>query len=191
MNANAKVSATILRKVTIKNCGWSSDDILKAITRVLPDGKTVEFDGKVDLLRIWGRATDAKPGQSDNGSFVKLVGEFHALNVSTGERFRSGHMILPNFIGEPMGGALRESPSVEFALSIGAQGDETSVTRYVFTVSEAIEAAPSAAMQRLEQAALGHQMPALAAPAPAADPAPAPAPAAVPVPAPAPKSRAR
>jgi len=180
----SKTSATILRKLTIRNCGWTSDDILKAVTVIQADGKTVEFNGKADLLRVWGVSTDAKPGQSDTGSYVKLVGEFHALNLATGERFKSGAMILPNFIAEPMAGALRSSPQVEFAVGLGAQGDPSSATKYVFTVAEVVEAVASEPMRKLEAAALAGVK--LSLPAPAAEPAPAPAPAPA-----APKSRAR
>lgn len=171
-------NAEFLRKITIRNCGWASDAILKAVTVIAADGKSVEFNGTAALLRVWGRSTDAKPGQTDTGAYVRLVGDFHALNLVTWERFKSGAIILPNFISEPMAGALRESPAIEFALEIGAKGDPTSATKYVFSVREVKQAEPADSLKRLELEALaGLPAPAaLPAPAPAAaDPAPAPA----------------
>ena len=170
-------NAEFLRKITIRNCGFDSASILKAVTVIAADGKSVEFNGTAQLLRVWGRSTDAKPGQTDTGAYVKLVGDFHAMNLATGERFKSGALILPNFISEPMAGALRESPAIEFALEIGAKGDPTSATKYVFSVRELREAEPVGAMKELESLALAALPAPKAAPTPAADPAPAPAPA--------------
>lgn len=130
----------ILRKLTLKNCGLSVAVIKEHCT---PESTSVE------LLRVVGITTSAKPGQTDKGEYLRLMGDFRAVSMLTGEAFTSAQCILPSFISETLGEALKTSPRVEFALSIGAKFDSSAVTGYVFTVHPLIEAAPSDQMAAL------------------------------------------
>jgi len=159
----------ILRKLTIRNCGWPVADIKDALTIEKTDAtsgkKSYRMDGEKALLKIVGRSTAAKPGQSDNGEYVKLLGSFHAVNLVTGETFESGQCILPNFVSEQLAAALVESQAVEFALEIGVKADDASVTGYVFTVRPLIKPEPTDGMRKLLAAAGMSAPPKLEAPA--------------------------
>lgn len=172
------MSAELLRKLTVKNCGLTVAAIKKAI-EPLENGKGIA------LLKVVGKSSTAMSGQTALGPFIAFGGDFFAINLTSGEAFKSGKCILPNFIAEPLENALRESPSVEFALEIGAKKNDTSVTGYEFTVRPLIESKPSESIASLLMAA-GVEVPKLAAPAPADSPAAAPAPADPPAAAPAP-----
>lgn len=140
------MSAEILRKVTIKGCGWSMAAI-KAATAETEEGQTV------DLLKVVGRTTSARKGQTDKGEYTLLGGDFFAVNLATGETFQSGKCILPNFISETLAAALADSPACEFGLLIGAKNAPDSVTGYEFTVRPVVEAKRSESLAALMDAA--------------------------------------
>lgn len=146
-----------LRKLTIKTAGFD----IAAVKAAVAEGK-----GKAALLNIAGIVNSAKPGQTDKGEFLKLFGEFRAVNLQTGEQFTSGQAILPNFIADQFAGVLAQAGTVEFALQIGAKEDKASVTGYQFTVSSLVESKASDRMQELIEKAMKNA-PALPAPKPA------------------------
>lgn len=136
------MSAEILRKITLKTCGLDKTIVRNA----LGDKKAVE------LMRIVGITTSAKPGQTDLGEFVKLMGQFKAINIVTGEAFESGVAILPNFIAQQLASALDNSEEVEFGLSIGCKQSD-SVTGYEYTVKPLVEPVVSDKLGALLEAA--------------------------------------
>lgn len=160
----------MLRKITIVNTGWTKVAIQQALQEA--HGTTNEkgqavapVDGsKISLMKIVGETTSAEPGQTDKGEFLKLKGTFTAINSDTGEVFNSAVCLLPNFISDQLGEALKFSERVEFALEIGAKAKASSVTGYEYTAIPLIEAKPTDAMQRLLDLAMGNDTPALAAP---------------------------
>lgn len=154
----------IARRITLRTVGLMQSDILIAL----------KDQEKVGLLKVAGVTTEAKTGQTDKGEYTRLLGEFIAQNLLTGEVFQSGQCILPSFLSEQLAAALKASDSVEFALLIGARADKTSVTGYVYTAQPLVNAEPTARMSKLLTAA--GIAPALPAPAPA-EPEPDPAPA--------------
>lgn len=123
----------MLRKITIKNCGFDVQTVKMAI-----EGKK-----SADLLKIAGVTNKSQPGQTDKGEYLLLQGEFRAVNLITGEVFESASCILPNFISDRLAGALQVSDQVEFALMISAKSNPSSVTGYEYTVTPLVEAAPS------------------------------------------------
>lgn len=156
----------ILRKLTIKTAGFD----IPAVKAALGDNKTA------DLLKIAGFTTEARPGQTDKGEYVKFIGTFRAVNLQTGEAYESATAIFPSFIAETLAAALAQSQEVEFGLLIGAKANATSVTGYEYTVRPLIEAKVSDKMGALIAAA-GLDAP-VALPAPAAEAPAAQAPAA-------------
>jgi hypothetical protein len=130
-----KPAMEMLRKITISTCGFDKTAINLAI----------EANGKqaTELLKIAGITTGAKPGQTDKGEYLKLIGEFRAVNLVTGELFSSSACILPNFVTEPLAVALESSPEVEFGLLITAKPNAKSVTGYEFGVVPLVEAKAS------------------------------------------------
>ncbi|NBO39765.1 hypothetical protein EBU99_14460 [bacterium] len=103
----------LLRKITISTCGFDKT----AINAAIAQNGGVE----TDLLKIAGVTTKATPGQTDKGEFVKLMGEFRAINLVSGELFNSAACILPNFVSDAIAAALEQSNEVEFALMISAK----------------------------------------------------------------------
>ena len=161
----------ILRKITVRNVGWAKGAILAALHKHYDEAQKKVPDGSaVELIKIVGSTTQAKTGQTDTGEYVKLLGEFIATNLQTGELFQSSQSILPNFIAESFAAALHTSQSVEFALQIGAVAKESAATGYEFTVRPLIDSAPTDKMQRLLKAAgIDPNAPKLEAPKPDAE----------------------
>lgn len=157
------MSASILRKLTMKTCGLT-------MALIKEKAAAVENGEGYDLLKVVGRTTTAAKGTTDKGTFIKLGGEFTGINCVSGEVFTSGAAILPTFIAEQLAAALDKSAQVEFGLLIGAKRSDDAVTGYEFTVRPLIEVKPTESMQAL-LAAAGVDLAALPAPAP--KPAPA------------------
>ena len=150
----------ILRRITLKNAGLSVKAVQGA-TDKLEDGE------QTALLRVVGITTASEAGQTDKGEFVRLHGDFQAVNLLTGARFSSGQCILPSFIAVQLASALKVSSEVEFALEIGAKADETSVTGYQYTVRPLIEPETNSRLAQLAARAKAFD----ALPAPQAAPA--------------------
>jgi hypothetical protein len=149
----------ILRKITIRDVIGKARQLQLAAELAQAKGR------KVALCQIYGTVARAKPGTTDKGEYIKLVGSFKGINLATGEVMRSNAAILPNFIGEQIFAAMAESEaSVNFAVEIGAHYDESAITKYVYDVKTLMPPAESSAVAAIE-AQLGRK---LALPAPSA-----------------------
>lgn len=143
------MAVEILRKLTIKNAGFSVGVIKELVSEENP---------KVDLLKIVGITTGARPGQTDKGEYLRLLGDFRAVNMTTGETFQAASCILPSFISDSLGEALKQSQSVEFAIMVGVKHAADAITGYEYTVTPLIESKPSDKMAALLSAS-GYQEP--------------------------------
>ncbi len=142
MQTNQAPAQEIARKITLRTCGCTVEAI-KAATVSLAEGDSVE------LLKIAGVTTSCAVGQTDKGEFIRLNGEFMAVNQITGEQFAASQTILPSFLGQMLQSALSASEQVEFALSIGARKSAKSVTGYEFVARPLVNAEPSARLSKL------------------------------------------
>lgn len=143
----------LVRKLTIRTCGFSKSRIMELLFAQKPkDAKDLPDDIVIPLCKIMGTSTGAKSGQSDNGSFVKLLGDFYGVDLSTGELIKSAVCILPNFVSESMAAALLVSPSIKFSLQIDAVSRSNSATGYEFNVTPLVEAEPTDDMKALLKA---------------------------------------
>lgn len=142
MEQNQAPTQEIARKITLRTCGCTVDAI-KAATANAAEGESVE------LLKIAGVTTSCAVGQTDKGEFIRLNGEFLAVNQITGEQFAASQTILPTFLGQMLQSALVASEQVEFALSIGARKSAKSVTGYEFVARPLVNAEPSARLSKL------------------------------------------
>jgi hypothetical protein len=131
------------RKLTLRTIGLTKGAI----------GKALPEKGAIALARFAGETSEAKTGQTDKGEFVRLIGQFFAVNLITGEQFTSSQAILPTFISEPLAAALRTSESVGFSIEISAEPDERSAVGYRFGVKALNETAPNDKVRRLMLAA--------------------------------------
>lgn len=188
----------IIRKLTIREAIGGKGEILKAAQsgRKAEDAKTGD---PVQILQVIGRCTGYVPGESDNGPYVKLKGEFQGVNLLTGEVIENiATAILPNFVGDLVAGAVQSgAESVDFAVVISVNYNEDAATMYEFTAESLLPPQQSKAIAgilgQLQAAGVALPAPAklaaLAAPAPAAAPAAAPAPAETPAAVPAAKGK--
>jgi len=154
------MAAQIARKITLRNIGLSKVEINKFIRdNKLDDGKDAP------VAKVFGIAHGAKPGQSDTGEYLKLVGEFSGVNLVTGEIYSASSAILPNFISEQFEPVIAQHGNAEFSLQIGVKRVDSAATGYEFTVQSLL--APKSSNRMLEMmrlAGIETAAPVLAAP---------------------------
>lgn len=93
MAAEKAQAATFLRKITSKEIGLLPKAMSEMVTAEDYNGKPIR------VMRVYGMASGQKPGRSDNGEYIGFFGQFEAINLITGEKFRSKKLIL-GAIGE-------------------------------------------------------------------------------------------
>ncbi|MES9901016.1 MAG: hypothetical protein ABW148_18620 [Sedimenticola sp.] len=99
-----------------------------------------EDEEKRDLYQIVGVASGKKTGESDFGIWCSLSGNFAAVNLITGEQFRSGVVFLPDVALDPILGQLDAgATAVEFGFTITIIADEDSATGYVYIATPLME----------------------------------------------------
>jgi hypothetical protein len=142
-------SRRIVKKITAKIvCG--KVDMEKLIEYGKLQGKTAVMP----LFAVIGMASTFQAGETTLGPYVKLLGQFKAVNADSGEIFRSGAAILPGSANDMIYGALRalgeEGGSVEFAFKVGVQRDESSAVGYVYVVEQVMTEGQSDPLAALE-----------------------------------------
>lgn len=132
-----------VRKITTKVVGFD----LEAVRAALGNKEDVQ------LYTILGVVNGAKPGATDKGDYVRLIGDFKATNLQTGEVFTSNAAILPNFIGEAIGMATMKpgAEGVQFALTMCAKKAPKSVAGFEYTAESALPPSPHSPLAMLEQ----------------------------------------
>lgn len=113
--------ATILPKITIKDCGGAPEKVLQ-----YDEGSKERWP----LLRVYGVASRTKekkltnPNTGEISVYEAINGDFRAVNLHTGERFQSGVLYLPDgihdLIAEPLRQAKEnhETAEVTFAMDL-------------------------------------------------------------------------
>src|SRR3954464_1880890 len=98
--ATENTGQKLLRKLTIRTCVGTKGDILAAAMTGRGDDKATT--GKaVPIMRVMGAVSGFRPGESDSGPYVKLLGQFKAVNLLTGEEFSNvSTCILPAVISD-------------------------------------------------------------------------------------------
>lgn len=196
----------ILKKLTLREILGSKQKCLAlALTGATADEEG-EFKGTgklVDAAIITGRVFDCKVGEGDNGTFIKLMGNFQGKNLATGNLTEEvGICIMPNHVANRIASAIAQgSRNIEFKVKFLIRFNETAATQYEFEAENLVEDganvsslaslwgsdAPELVMPapvkkiaaNIDQSTGEIEEPAKApAPAPARKPAPAPAPAA-------------
>lgn len=159
------ISATrrLVNKLTVKSILGEKPDIERLIKYCdeQKDEKAILF-----LVGILGIASDYKPGQTTlpDGKvqqWLKLLGQFRATNLETGEVFVSGVCILPGAGNDLVYGALKAlegdgaGGTVEFAFRIGIQRDKTAATGYVYVIEQTYQPAKADALDALQTKLMG------------------------------------
>lgn len=131
----------ILRKITLKNVAGKVDieKVLAAPNKCMP------------LMKVYGVARKAAPGQTDLGPFVKFGGSFRAVNSLTGEMFEAGILILPGIAQDLLLGALDggDVESVNFGFAISVKYSPESAAKYEYDVSSLLAPAVDDPLERL------------------------------------------
>lgn len=149
MEPSVATTRRIIKKITAKIvCG--KVDIEKVIDYGKLHGKTAVMP----LFGVIGLASDSAAGDTALGPYVKLLGDFKAVNAATGEIFRSGAAILPGSANDLIYGALKglgdAGGAVEFALKVGVQRDESSAVGYVYVIEQVIGESATDPLSALE-----------------------------------------
>jgi len=104
---------------------------------------------KGTIMRVVGIANGVRTGTSNFGAWEAVRGDFYAVNLLTGEEFRSGQCFMPNTAISLVTGALAGSPDgVEFAFDFGVKANDSTVG-YEYTVKPVVKAKESEAMTSL------------------------------------------
>jgi hypothetical protein len=108
-------------------------------------------DRKLRLLNVLGIVRKLQPGETDKGPFVKMIGDFKATNLETGEVFRSGACILPNFVADMIVGAMDTGRAVQFAFEIQCRYSDDAISKYVYDVISLLPPSESDELAMLEK----------------------------------------
>lgn len=102
--------------------------------------KLKEGEKSRNLYNVMGIASNTKTGETDHGPWCALTGNFAAINLETGEQFRSAVVFLPDIALDMVRGQLDTGANaVEFGFMIAIKEDEQSATGYVYTATPLME----------------------------------------------------
>ena len=99
---------------------------------------------KTSIMQVIGIATSCKTGQSQYGEYIEFAGDFEAINLITGETFRSSKCFLPGAVPEMVAVALAKGKEVEgfsglqFAFSIAVSPSQNPIG-YEYQVTPLVE----------------------------------------------------
>lgn len=114
---------------------------LKSIGAQPKAGSLAEGETK-KLAVFYGRCVGYITGESSFGEFTKFRGSFEAVNVETGETYRSANILMPDVITDLLRDALDnradDSAALEFGIELGAKYATTS-RGYEYTVSPVVK----------------------------------------------------
>jgi hypothetical protein len=140
---------------------------------IMLPAKAAEY---VELMKITGQCTGIDTGTTTYGEWVAYKGDFHAVNMATGEIFKGTQIYVPQeadiVMRAPIEAALKEvSAVIEIGVSIEAKLTSTQVG-YQYRARPLMDLAqPESRSQKMLQAMLGGQLklganraPAIAAP---------------------------
>lgn len=121
---------TLISKISVAKCHGKLDP------KALP---------KTPILRVFGVARGVLTGTSTFGQWEALSGDFIAVNLETGEEFRSGKAFMPDIALNLVTGALAGSPDgVEFAFDFGVKPSaKDPENKYEYTVKPVVKAKES------------------------------------------------
>jgi len=116
--------AKIVSKISLKSIGAT------------PAKNSVEAGKPVTLAAIYGTVHKHETVTTTFGDSERFVGNVEAINIATGDTYRSGKMFVPSIVEELLAAAVDsvEDGSVEFALEIGAEHSEKGNMGYAYTV---------------------------------------------------------
>jgi hypothetical protein len=98
----------LLKKLTIRTAVGSKAEIL-AYAQTGKESEKATTGAPVPILRVMGAVSTFKPGESDFGPYVSLIGQFKATNLQTGETFQNiSKCLLPSVVSDMIAAALAQ-----------------------------------------------------------------------------------
>jgi len=156
----------ILSKITVKKaCAFPPFKDLVAADTAKPG--TVLW-----LCKIYGIGRRLKPDvalQPDGtaSNFVRFMGEFRSVDMTTGRICTAGQIILPKIAQDLLAGAMESGAVVQFGFQLGIRYEETAVTKYVYVCESLLAPAKNDPLALLENSiSTGQPVPALEGPKP-------------------------
>lgn len=133
----------IARKITI------ADVVGRAAVKNFPN-----IVKETSIVRFMGIARKYTVKTTTYGESLCFVGDFHGVNLATGEVVRSTTIYLPSPVDEMLANEIEaiqdgEQTSVEFAFEVTVTADERSTVGYVYGVKNLLEVQESNPMQNL------------------------------------------
>jgi hypothetical protein len=103
-------------------------------------GKVYAPEKQTELMTVVGVCTGTRTGSTQYGDFTGLRGTFHAVNLETGEAFRSSQCFLADDVTDMITSQLvmEGVESVEFAFSIGVKPSDAPIG-YEYTAKPLLE----------------------------------------------------
>lgn len=141
----------IVKKITMSSIGCKPD-----IEKLIEFKNVHGVATVMPLATVYGLVSDYKAGAGKDGmgDYIKFLGQFRAINVETGQIFKSGAAILPGAAPDLVYGALRamgeQGGAVEFGFNFGVRFDPTAATKYVYDVQQITEVGQSDPLAQLE-----------------------------------------
>lgn len=118
--AETTVEESIISKITMATIGCNPG----AVKTLKPEDLSKE--GDLPLARLYGKLSKAKleDDVAKGQQYLAFIGNFEAINMQTGETFKSGKMYLPKGISELVENGIKNAPEgaqVAFAFEIRSQ----------------------------------------------------------------------
>jgi len=126
-----------IKKISIKTvCGTPT----RVVTGQSSDGKDViEFEKK-NLMRVGGICTGTKSGETTYGTYTVLRGQFEAVDLETGETYRSSKCFLPDDVIDLISTQFYSEnvKAIEFGFIIGVRPNDSQIG-YEYTAESILE----------------------------------------------------
>lgn len=97
----------------------------------------------VQVMRVYGNATGFEIKSGDLGDSFKFSGSFEAVNLSSGEVFKSSTCFLPATAAGLLAGALDGAQSVQFGFDIAAKFREDVAIGYEYMITPLVDSSAS------------------------------------------------
>lgn len=147
MAESTSVDSSIISKITIASIGCKP-----GLVAVLEEGQN-----ELPLARLYGTLDQVREYHDIASGRVDpyFVGSFEAINLQTGEVFKSGKMYLPKGLSEMVESAVKKNPdaAIQFAFEVRSI-KASNAAKYSYKALALVSPEPSDALRQLREAVL-------------------------------------
>ena len=99
-SASIAPKATPLKKITIQTVfgNIKPKDWFRANRAAIMEACEKSDNGTIHICRIWGKVIKTSVGSSDNGEFIRFMGQFYGVSGLTGEYYTAATCLLPKWL---------------------------------------------------------------------------------------------